>query len=131
MAKKEENYLDYIPKHNILYEYSTNADNRIEIKVHNKGLFHKIAQLFFKRPKTSNIELDEFGSFVWNCIDGKASVFEIGAQVKEQFGEKAEPLYQRLSQFIKILHDNGFVVYLNKLSEKQLRKVVLQEEAVK
>ena len=123
MAKKKENFLDYVPKHNSLYEFSTNEKKHIEITVHNKGIFNKIAQIFFKRPKTSRIELDEFGSFVWNCINGTASIYEIGMRVHEQFGEKAEPLYQRLSQYIQTLHNNGFVVYVNKLSEKQRKKI--------
>lgn len=123
MAKKKENFLDYVPKHNSLYEFSTNEKKHIEITVHNKGIFNKIAQIFFKRPKTSQIELDEFGSFVWNCINGTVSIYEIGMRVHEQFGEKAEPLYQRLSQYIQTLHNNGFVVYVNKLSEKQRKKI--------
>lgn len=118
MAEKE-NYLDYVPKHNSLYEYTTNKNGRIEIRVRNKGMFNKIAQVFFKRPKYSNIELDDFGSFVWGCMDGQTTIYEIGAAVKERFGKEAEPLYERLSKFIKILHGNGFVVYVNKLKGKR------------
>ncbi len=118
MANKD-NYLDYIPKHNSLFEYQSNDRRHIEIRVCNKGLFNKIAQVFFKRPKYSNIELDDFGSFIWECMDGKITIYEIGKKVKEQFGEQAEPLYERLSQFIKMLHGNGFVVYVNKLKNKQ------------
>ena len=118
MAKKKDNYLDYIPKHNSLYEFSHNQNGRIEIKVQNKGLFNRIAQLLFKRPKFSNIELDEFGSFVWKSIDGKSSIYEIGIHIKEHFGEKAEPLYERLAHFIKTLHNNEFIVYANKINKK-------------
>ena len=32
--------------------------------------------------------------------------------------DKAEPLYERLSTYIKILHDNKFVVYMNKIKKK-------------
>ena len=118
MAKKE-NYLDYIPKHNSLYEYTTNKQGRVEIQVKNKGMFNKIAQIFFKRPKYSNIELDDFGSFIWERIDGETSIYEMGAAVRERFGKEAEPLYERLSKFMKILHGNGFVVYVNKLKNKR------------
>lgn len=115
----QENYLDYIPKHNSLYEYTTNDKRHIEIRVQNKGLFNRIAQLFFKRPKYSNIELDDFGTFVWNHIDGEATIYDIGKMIKAQFGEAAEPLYERLSHFIQTLHGNGFIVYVNKLKKKQ------------
>ena len=118
MGKNKENYLDYIPKHNSLYEFSSNQNNHIEIRVPNKGLFNRIAQLVFKRPKFSNIELDEFGSFVWESIDGKSSIYEVGIRVKERFGEKVEPLYERLAHFIKTLHNNEFIVYVNKINKK-------------
>lgn len=120
MAKKgKENYLDYIPRHNALYEYEKNKTGHIEIKVRNKGLFNKIAQLFFKRPKYSNIELDDFGTFVWECIDGKTSIHKIGEAVRQKFGKEAEPLYERLTRFVKVLHENGFVVYANKIKSKR------------
>lgn len=88
-------------------------------KMHNKGVFNKIAQVLFKKPKYSYIELDEFGSFVWEQMDGKKTIYEIGTLVKERFGDKAEPLYERLSQYIKILHNNHFIVYENKLRKKE------------
>lgn len=119
MKKKKENFLDYIPKHNSLYPYTINKNGHIEIKVKNKGLFNRIAQFFFRRPKFSNIELDDFGSFVWECINGESTVYDIGFLVKKKFGEKAEPLYPRLSQFIKTLHDNSFVVYINKIKKNK------------
>jgi hypothetical protein len=119
MAKKKDNYLDYIPRPNTLFECNKNKDGKIEIKMHNKGVFNKIAQVLFKKPKYSYIELDEFGSFVWEQMDGKKTIYEIGTLVKERFGDKAEPLYERLSQYIKILHNNHFIVYENKLRKKE------------
>ena len=119
MAKKQqENFLDYVPKHNSLFEYRDNKAGNIEVKVHNNGIFNKIAQVFAKRPKYSFIELDEFGSFIWRQMDGEKTIYEIGIAVKEHFGEKAEPLYERLCEFIKILHKNHFVVYMNKIKTK-------------
>ena len=111
--KKNENFLDYIPKHNSLFPYKENENGNIEITRKNKGLFNRIAQLFFGRPKASQIELDAFGSFIWKQIDGEKDVYQIGKQVKEQFGEKAEPLYERLTEFLHILRKNDFIVYVN------------------
>ncbi len=113
-----ENYLDYIPRQNSLYEYKTNDKNHIEIRIQNKGIFNKIAQIFFKRPKYSNIELDDFGSFVWQSMDGKKTIHDIGVEVRGKFGDAAEPLYERLAKYMQTLHGNGFVVYVNKLKSK-------------
>lgn len=107
--KKNKNYLDYVPKQNPLYHYSFNEQKHIEILVPNKGLYNRIAQIFFKRPKCSYVELDHFGSYVWNCVNGTRTVYEIGLMVRERFGKKAEPLYERLSCFLMTLQKNGFI----------------------
>lgn len=112
--RKQENFLDYIPKRNKLYEWDLNQKKHVEVAVVNRGLFNRIAQIFFRKPKVSRIELDELGSFIWQELDGKKTVYEIGACVKERFGKKAEPLYERLSEYIRILHNNRFIVYENK-----------------
>lgn len=114
MSKKQKaNYLDYIPKHNSLFPYEKNKKGFIEITRKNRGLFNRLAQLLFRKPKTSQIELDEFGSFIWEQINGERDVYEIGKLIKEQFGEKAEPLYERLTEFLHILRSNDFIVYVN------------------
>ena len=117
MAKKKENYLDYIPKHNERFAWESKENGLVVIKVPNMGFFNRIAQLIFRKPKFSYIDLDEFGSFVWTQIDGQRTVYEIGQAVKERFGDKAEPLYERLSKFITILRNNAYVVYVNKMKK--------------
>lgn len=117
MKTKEikDNFLDYVPRPNTLFPAAPNVAGHIEIAVQNKGFFNKIAQVVFKRPKVSHIELDDFGSFVWQAMDGERSVYAIGQMVHAAFGEAAEPLYERLCRYIKTLHDNHYVVYVNKL----------------
>lgn len=51
MAKQKENYLDYVPKHNSLFEFRDNKKGHVEIKVHNKGLFNRIAQLIAEKAQ--------------------------------------------------------------------------------
>ena len=85
----------------------------MEILRKNRGLFNRIAQIFFRKPKISRIELDTFGSFIWKQIDGKKDVYQIGRLVKDKFGEEAEPLYERLAKFLHILRSNDFILYVN------------------
>lgn len=113
-----DNFLDYVPGYNTRNTWSENKARRIVVRVHNTGFFNRVAQMFFKRPEYSLIELDEFGSFVWRQMDGERNVYEIGVNVKEHFGMTAEPLYERLSQFIRILHRNAYIVYVNKMKKK-------------
>ena len=51
--KQKANYLDYIPKQNVLFPYRENEKGNVEIARKNRGLFNRIAQLFFRRPKVS------------------------------------------------------------------------------
>lgn len=85
----------------------------------NKGIFNKIAQVIFRKPKISYIELEEFGSFVWQQIDGKRDVHAIGQKVKAKFGDKAEPLYTRLCTYVKTLKNHKFIMLMKK-QEKEV-----------
>ena len=53
-------------------------DGLVEVTVENKGFFNVIAQKCFHRPRTSYIKLDEYGSCVFQQIDGEKSIYEIG-----------------------------------------------------
>jgi len=81
----------------------------VTLEIENKGVFNKFAQLFFKKPKISYIHLDEMGSFVWPYLNGENTIIKIGEIVEKEFGEKANPLYERLAQYIKILESYGFI----------------------
>ena len=44
-------------------------------------------------------------------MDGNRNIIAIGALVREEFGDQAEPLYERLAKFVKMLRDNRFVIF--------------------
>lgn len=115
MKKKNKgtvNFLDFIPVKNPKQEFKEDADGRIVMCIERKTLYDRIARLLRKKtPKFSYYTLDALGSFVWRQIDGVRDVHEIGKLVKIEFGEDAEPLYERLSQFVQILEMNRFVEY--------------------
>ncbi len=108
-----KNYLDFVPVHHEQYEYTIEDSGAVTILVENKGLFNRIAQKCFKKPKISHIHLDEMGNFIWPLIDGKHTVYDISELVHEQFGEKAEPLYNRLVQYMRNLENCGFIRFKN------------------
>ena len=109
MPKDSKNFLEFIPVRNPDINWSTDEKGKVTLEIQNKGIFNRIAQKLFKKPKISFIHMDETGSFVWPLIDGKRTVFIIGEAVREKFGDAAEPLYERLSKFFKILESYGFV----------------------
>ena len=107
--KIASNFLDKIPTRNPDIGYTVDEKGVITLEIENKGLFNRIAQKVFKKPKISYIHLDEMGSFVWPIINGEKSISEIGEAVDENFGEKAHPLYERLAKYFQILENYGFV----------------------
>jgi hypothetical protein len=59
------------------------------------------------------IKLDDIGSFIWELCDGQKKVEEIAGSLKEKFGEKVEPLYERLGTFFQSLEKNKFIKFKN------------------
>lgn len=117
MAKNKDksnsaNYLEYVPvpKKGLTYEIS---DGKVTIFQENRGVFHFIAQKFWKKPRVSQIHLDEMGNFIWPLMDGRRDIMAISALIHEEFGEKAEPLYNRVVQYFKTLTAYGFVEFVN------------------
>lgn len=103
------NYLEYVPAHKPEIKYEISGDKKVTLLQENIGLFNWIAQKLFKKPRVSQIHLDEMGNFIWPLIDGKRNLIEISELVREKFGDKAEPLYNRLVQYIKTLEAYGFI----------------------
>lgn len=63
------------------------------------------------RP-TYRVNLDEYGSAVWNLCDGKRTVEQIGDELKKVHGKTFEPVYERLAIFIGILKREGLIVFV-------------------
>ena len=71
---------------------------------------HKIQKFFrklkFKIPMYRKIELDEYSSTVFLEIDGKKTVMEIGEKLESKFGDKVNPIYERLLVFLNHIDSN-------------------------
>ena len=57
------------------------------------------------------VNLDEIGSYLWVLVDGEKTVDQIAQLFKKQFGDRVEPLYDRLSMFLMNLEKNGFIKF--------------------
>ncbi len=105
----KKNYLEKIPVTSDAIGWTTDVDGIVTINIENKGIFNKLAQKFLKKPKISYVHLDEFGSSVWQLIDGQRNIIKIGELFLEKFGDKANPLYERLAKYFQILESYGFI----------------------
>lgn len=71
---------------------------------------HKIQRFFrklkFKIPLYKEIDFDEISSEVFLQIDGDKTVKEIGDNLEKKYGEKVNPLYERLLIFLNHIYKN-------------------------
>ncbi|MDF2880763.1 MAG: hypothetical protein K0R54_1320 [Clostridiaceae bacterium] len=107
--KKEDNFLLYVPakKHT---DWEVKNGKVYLIFHHNKSI-EKFMRWLVKKPYVSDVELDDMGSEVWKSIDGKTSVYEIGEKLLKQFGEKCDPVYDRLIMYLRYLNRKGWVSF--------------------
>lgn len=100
------NLLELIPVRNPKFEWRADEKQLVTIYVENKGIANKAAQIFFKKPKVSQIHLDEMGSLVWRSIDGSMTVLEMAEAVGTG--------YEQLAVYLKLLERQKFVTFVNK-----------------
>ena len=106
---KAPNLLDLVPHRSQKHKFEVDENGLVTIFVENKGLFNFIAQKLFRKPRISQIHLEEFGSFIWQQIDDVRTVMQIADLLHEKFGEKAEPVYPRISMYLQTLINYEFV----------------------
>ena len=116
MAKKQQypqlqEFLEFVPVFSKLNTWELNEEGRVVIYRVNRGLGAKFAQKFMRAPQISRIKLEEIGSFVLQHMDGQRTVRELADLVGEAFGEKAEPRYERLAEYMRSLRNNEFIYY--------------------
>lgn len=104
-----ENYLERKPARPEGISWSADENGIVTLDIENTGVFNRIAQKLLKKPKVTHIHLDEMGSFVWPLLDGEKNIIELGKEVEKNFGEKANPLYERLAKYFQILDSYHFV----------------------
>lgn len=107
-----KDYLDFVVVRNPNIKYWIKSNGHVILEVWHSGLFDKIAQKFFGAPKSSEVEMDKYGSFVWNSIDNKRTIGEIAKLLDEEFKEKAHPLEPRLLTFCKTLKANDYIGFM-------------------
>ena len=107
--KQQRNYLDLIPERAPELTWSTDEEGIIILEVENTGIFNRIAQKLFKRPRYTKVHMEKYGSFLWPLIDGSKTVMELADLQKTEFGEEVEPLYPRVVKYMQIMDSYHFI----------------------
>ena len=107
---KNVNYLDLTPIPN--YGHIVKEEGLVDVLV--PRFKNKTAEkLFIPKSKSPyiNANLDELGSEVWKLLNGENKVHVIAEKLNEIFGEKIQPVHERLTKFLSQLYNNGFISF--------------------
>jgi len=73
----------------------------------NNAIGRLLKKVLSNRPV--RVHLDDVGTCVWRLCDGERTVKQIGESLHERFGERVDPLYDRLEIFIKQMQKAGLI----------------------
>lgn len=111
--KKKINLLNCCPYKKSYFSWSRQEGGKVVIQITKTGFYNKIAQMLFHRPKICYIELDRYGSFIWEHIDGTFTIEQIIDRAYNTFGEEIEPALERAVLFFKVLYNNQLISIKN------------------
>lgn len=107
----ERNLLILRPQWNRDWEKTEHGLAVIMIPKFGNHLFGKWIMKKLKQPNY-RLKLDEIGSFVWEHCNGLENVQEIGEKLLKKYGEKVEPVYDRLGLFFKRLEKSKSIIWV-------------------
>lgn len=105
---REMDYMNHVALYNDKLEWQISENGYVNLTIENKGIYNKIAQRLFRKPRYTNIELDCYGSRLWLYIDGKSTVYDIFMQMTYAFPDEKN-MYERVNRFVAILQKNSFI----------------------
>ena len=108
-SKEQRNLLDLAPSR--VRQSETDPGDREVVLVPRFGDKTRLSRWLQRRAQRPfhRVTLDEYGTFIWRRIDGATPVLSIAEALKQQYGEKVEPVYQRVGMFINQMARAGFI----------------------
>lgn len=107
--KESVNYMELTPVRKL--DHSKRNDGLVDVLVPKFKSKFLIKLLNGKNGAFIRANLDEIGSATWLLIDGKSNVRTISSILLESFGERIEPVNDRLTMFLTQLYQNGFISF--------------------
>ncbi|MED1662566.1 PqqD family protein [Brevibacillus laterosporus] len=71
----------------------------------------RLSVRYLRQPAAFRIKLDVLGSYVIARCTGTYTVAEIAEEIRQEFGEQAEPVLPRLSRFFQMIETNQWVTW--------------------
>jgi hypothetical protein len=114
---KNANYLEVTPVRVLKEE--VDESNLVTVLI--PKVTNRFAKKYFEPMLKSpliKLKLDEIGSASWLAIDGKKKVAEIAAELVQKFGDKIEPVEERLTKYLTTLYEQRFITFQEIKGEK-------------
>lgn len=104
------NYLELTPIRN--YDHTIESNGLVSVFVPKFDIkwIDNIMSRFIK-SRFFKAKFDEFGTETWLSIDGAKSVNEISSHLIKKFGEKIDPIEERLTKFLSELYKYNFITF--------------------
>ncbi len=108
----EQNFFDLIPERNRNFE---KLENGLIAVIQPKFQNRWLVKYLVPRLKKPNIllHLDEIGSHIWQNCDGQKTVKQIAESLQQNFGEKVDPVFDRVILFFQKLYNLQLIKYSN------------------
>ncbi len=107
---EEQNLLDLAPVRLAEHEEKDGCVVILRPRPQSRGLRRLLDRMIWVLS-TQRIRLDTIGSFAWHRLDGHATVAEIAAEVRREFGVEAEPVEERLGRLMQMLYGEDWIAY--------------------
>ena len=97
--KTVQNLYNMVPVQRRPFERMTDGTIEVLLPRYGDGRVGRVLKMFLSQ-KPVRVRLDELGTSVWHLCDGHRSFQEIGHALRSQFGDRIEPVYDRLETFM-------------------------------
>ncbi|UCH89447.1 MAG: PqqD family protein [Thermoplasmata archaeon] len=111
-SERIQNMLVMRPVRKVRWKYADEDETKVIIFFprFESALGKRLGEIYKMKPYRK-IHLDEYGTSVWKLCNGKATVRQIGELLSEQYGDKVEPLHERLQIFLNVLERNEMIKF--------------------
>jgi hypothetical protein len=110
--KNEDNFMLYIPVKS--HRNWMNKDNVTYLVFKHTNLIERFTAWLTRKPTIRDIRLDNQCARVWQLIDGSNNVYRIGQILTKEFDRDCEPVYERLTAYLKFLSRRGWIKFKRK-----------------
>ena len=92
-----------------IHEPEREGDGEVTLVLDNSpgNRFEELVYRIFRTPSEKTMDLDDVGSTVWMEIDGEKTMEEIAEGLRNEYGERVEPVDETLAVFLAELRERG------------------------